>query len=363
MDPKDAHHLRKLIRELKNCRGRHTELVSVYVPAGYDLNNVMSQILQEQGTATNIKSTNTRKNVTTALEKTVQHLRLFKQTPKNGLAVFCGNVSEREGVPDFKIWSIEPPEPITNRIYRCDQIFITEPLEQLVAPKDAYGLIAMDNKEATIATLKGDNYIIHKRLTSGYSGKQRAGGQSAMRFARIVEEQSHEFKKRIGDAATEVFLPAIKDIRGLIVGGPAATKEEFLEGDYLHHEIKKKILAVKDITYTDESGIRELIDASSDDLKEVELIRHRVGMQRFLKILVKDGPVAYGADVETALAANAIDTLFISEALPDEQIDDLYERAKATGATVEILDETSEEGSQLHKSFQGKAAILRYKIN
>lgn len=37
----------------------------------------------------------------------------------------------------------------------------------------------------------------------------------------------------------DAFL-AIPDLKGVIVGGPGHTKEEFVEGDYLHHEIKQK---------------------------------------------------------------------------------------------------------------------------
>ena len=50
------HQLKKFIKELQPHRGRHTELVTVYVPADYDLNKVINQLSQEQGTASNIKS-------------------------------------------------------------------------------------------------------------------------------------------------------------------------------------------------------------------------------------------------------------------------------------------------------------------
>ncbi|MBU0761572.1 MAG: peptide chain release factor aRF-1 [Candidatus Altiarchaeota archaeon] len=362
MDSHQEYQLKKLVKELKKVSGRHTELISVYVPSGYDLNNVIGQIASEQGTATNIKSKTTRKNVVDALEKTLQHLRLYTRTPPNGLMVFCGNISEREGVQNLKVWGIEPPEPINQRLYRCDKEFITSPLEELVTPKDAYGLIAVDNKTATIATLKGTNYTIHKKLTSGYSGKHRAGGQSARRFERLIEEESHNFKKRIGDAVNEIFLQVLKDIRGIVIGGPAATKEDFIDGAYMNHEIKKKIIAVKDITYTDESGIRELINAAENDLKEVEMVRQKAQIQKFMKYLIEDGPIAYGPDLQKALDQNAIDTLLLSYNLPEEDIESLYEQAIRQGAKVEIVSDEFEEGYQLGNTFKGKAAILRYKI-
>ena len=72
---------KKKLRELKTYRGRHTELVTVMVPAGFDINKVTNQVSQEKGTATNIKSRKTRQNVMTALEKILQRLILFKKTP------------------------------------------------------------------------------------------------------------------------------------------------------------------------------------------------------------------------------------------------------------------------------------------
>ena len=121
---KQKHELKKFIKQLSKYRGRHTELVSVYIPAGYDMNKIINHLSQEQGTATNIKSTSTRKNVIDALERMIQHLKIFKKTPEHGLAAFSGNVAEREGQSDVQVWSIEPPVPLKIRIYRCDKEFV-----------------------------------------------------------------------------------------------------------------------------------------------------------------------------------------------------------------------------------------------
>src|SRR3990172_7237181 len=111
-EQKQRQKLKRIIQELGSHRGRHTELVSVYVPAGYDLNKIIGHLQQEQGTAENIKSASTRKNVISALERMIQHLKLFTKTPENGLAAFSGNVAEREGQLDVQVWSIEPPIPL-----------------------------------------------------------------------------------------------------------------------------------------------------------------------------------------------------------------------------------------------------------
>ncbi|NTV24168.1 MAG: peptide chain release factor 1, partial [Nanoarchaeota archaeon] len=125
---KERHDLLRFVKNLENYKGRHTELVSVYIPAGYDLNKIIAHLSQEQGTATNIKDSTTRKNVTDSLERMIQHLRLFKQTPPHGLAAFAGNIAEREGQQDIGVFSVEPPDAINLRLYRCDKTFVLDTL-------------------------------------------------------------------------------------------------------------------------------------------------------------------------------------------------------------------------------------------
>ena len=120
--------MKKFIKELEKHKGRHTELVSVYIPKDYDIIKIINHLDQEKGTATNIKSTATRKNVIDSLEKMTQHLRLFKRTPENGLAVFAGNVAEREGQGDVQVWSFEPPMEMNQRLYGCEEEFVLDRL-------------------------------------------------------------------------------------------------------------------------------------------------------------------------------------------------------------------------------------------
>ena len=81
--PTEKLHLRKLVKELKSYKAPHTEFVTVYIPQGYEMFKIIQHLAEEQGTASNIKSSSTRKNVQDALEKMVQHLRGFQKTPPN----------------------------------------------------------------------------------------------------------------------------------------------------------------------------------------------------------------------------------------------------------------------------------------
>lgn len=359
---KQQRDIKKFIKELEAHKGRHTELVTVYVPAGYDMTKIIQQLQQEGGTATNIKSASTRKNVIDALERMVQHLRLFKKTPENGLAVFSGNIAP-EGKQDFKVWSLEPPVPIQTKIYRCDKTFLLDILRDMLEIKEIYGLVLLDRREGIIATLKGKRIIVLSKHTSNVPGKQRAGGQSSARFGRIRENAAKEFYMRMGENMKDVFF-GNKDLKGIILGGPGPTKHEFLKGDFITNELKQKILAVKDITYTDEFGLQELLDASKDVLAKEELTAEKNIMGKFFDYLAKnDKMVSYGRDdVLKKIQLGAVDTLLLSESLDDNEISLFEEKAMNYGTKVSLISTDTREGVQL-KELGCFGAILRYEVH
>jgi len=176
--PISKEELAEIVEELSNIRGRHTELVSVIVPSGANINVVINQLESEKSTARNIKSSTTRKNVIEALERATRQLRqLGQNTPKNGIAIYSGNISQVEGQEDMRIWTIVPPEELGMRLYRCDQVFILDPLKEMLEVKELYGLFVIERKEATIGLLEGKKIKILQHLESGVPGKTRAGGQ------------------------------------------------------------------------------------------------------------------------------------------------------------------------------------------
>ena len=173
----DKLRLRKLLRDLRTKRAPHTEFVTVYVPAGYDLVKIQQHLQEEYGTAANIKSASTRKNVQNALEKMIGHLKTIGRTPPNGLACFCGNIAAGEGKQDVQIWSFEPPQPLNTRIYRCDKTFLIDQLEEMLVEHNVYGLVVLDRRDGMLALLKGKTIIPVKKTHSEVPGKFKAGGQ------------------------------------------------------------------------------------------------------------------------------------------------------------------------------------------
>lgn len=490
---KEKHKLKRFVRILQQIRGRHTELVSVYIPAGYDLNKIIQHLAQEQGTAENIQDKTTRTHVVDSLERMIRQLRLYKRTPENGLAVFSGDASDKEGRADIQVWVLEPPEPINIRMYRCDQTFQLDPLLEMMETKEAYGLIVMDKREANIALLRGTQITELVEMTSAVPGKTRAGGQclmpetsvkmadgqylmvselqkddivlsydfekkefveskilevwdsaketiysitvnseedlecsadhvvfledgttkaaeelkagdkvigeegnskpilniktrksnvtmidikvekenflaagivvhnSAQRFSRIREEAAKEFFKRIDEAAMKEFL-GMKNLKGILLGGPGPTKEDF--ASYLNNEIRRKIICIQDLSYTDSFGLRELVEKSSEALAKEAITEEKAAMEKFLKMLAtKPNMVAYGkAEVQKALDMNAIEKLLISETVPDDLAEALEEKAELQGALVQYVSTDTTEGEQL-RDLGGVAAFLRYQIS
>lgn len=356
-------HLKKFVKELENFRGRHTELVSVYIPQDYDLNKIINHLAQEQGTASNIKSASTRKNVTDALERMIQHLKLFKKTPPNGLAVFSGNVAQREGQQDFKVWSIEPPVPLKTRIYRCDKKFVLDILRDMLEAKEVYGLVVMDRRDANIALLKGKTIIPLVKTHSEVPGKFKAGGQSAQRFHRLVEGAAKDHYKKVAEYMKETFLK-MEGLKGILVGGPGPTKYDLVEGDFITNEVKKKIIAIKDLGYTGEFGLEELLEKSQDVLAQEDVMEEKKIVGKFLETLAtKQNMAAYGEnDVMNKLKMGTVDILLLSEDLPDEKIEEFENAAKPVGSEVRIISTETREGAQL-RDLGKVAAILRYEVH
>jgi peptide chain release factor subunit 1 len=364
IDPISKDELAEVVEELSAIRGRHTELVSVIVPAGANLNVVIDQLEGEKSTARNIKSKTTQKNVIEALERATRQLRMLgQQTPKNGVAIYSGNVAETEGQTDMRIWMIVPPEELNMRLYRCDQVFIIDPLKEMLEEKELYGLFVIERKEATIGLLEGKKIKILQHLDSAVPGKTRAGGQSSQRYERIVEGKAKDFYRECADALKKHFFD-LKNLKGIIVGGPMPTKDEFLKEGLLVTALKEKIIGLKDIGYADEHGIELLVEASQDLLAMQGIIKEKKLMEKFFEMLGKQREkTAYGYEpVKKALEMAAVDTLLLSKKLEKSIIAELKEKAEAISANVEYVSVETEEGQQFF-NLSGIGAILRYALH
>jgi len=359
--------LEEIVETLSAIRGRHTELVTVLLPVGQNINLVVKQLDAEKSTAANIKSKQTRTSVISAIEMIIRKLKEYQKTPENGLALFAGNVSDKEGVSDIQIWAYEPPKPLNVRTYRCDQVFVTEPLKEMLEATEVYGLLAIDRQEATIGLLEGKQIKVLRKLTSGVPGKTRAGGQSSQRFERITEGLAKEFFRRVAEAMKEELFNNDK-LKGILLGGPIPTKEEFLDEGQLVTKLKEKVISIKDLGYVDEHGLELLVEASQEDIAEQELIKEKKILEKFFNTLGKNpGKTAYGIEkVSLALERGAVEVLLLTKRFIKANLDltkQLEDKAKSIGSEVVIIsNDENQDAEQFQNLASGIGAILRFQI-
>ncbi len=363
MDDKQKLELEEKLEELEAVRGRHTELVTVMIPTGFNIHSVSKQLEAERSTAANIKSKQTRSAVIDSLDMIIREIKNYKQTPPNGIAFFAGNVSEKEGTQDIHVWAIEPPKPLNVRMYRCDQTFVTQPLRDLMQTDAVYGLLAIDRQEATIGLLEGKQIKVLRKLSSGVPGKVRAGGQSSQRFHRVTEGLAKDFFRRVAEHMKEIFFDMPR-LKGILIGGPIPTKEDFLDEGNLVTKLKEKVIAVKDIGYVDEHGLDLLVESSKDDIAEQELTKEKKIVEEFFMTLGKDSKKAvYGDEkVNLALERGAVDRLLISKKVDKHKSAELEKKAINIGASVILISDETQEGDQFYNITKGVGAILRFTL-
>ena len=402
--------IRKLISNLANKKGRGTELVSLYIPGKKAIHEVSNSLREEHGTASNIKSDTTRNHVQDALTKTLQRLKFYKQTPANGLIIFTGALpTNGPGSETVTLNEILPPKPVQAYFYRCDDHFHLEFLKSMLKVDDVFGILSIDNTESGFALIAGDRLEIIDVITSGVSGKHRAGGQSARRYERLRNMDLNAYYHRIAAHASKAFLEQ-ENYKGLIVSGPGPTKDFFLKEKYLDYRLQESVKGVLDTSYSGNEGIREALMKSSEILSNIRIMEEKQLVQKFLKeVNVDSGLAIYGINqILEKLHNSSVELILISDNsgfinlkivckqceniinksikkleivankgnikntscvncnsneydVMDEDIIDYFDdQVNQYGTKLEIISSKSEDGVML-ESFGGIGALLRFK--
>ena len=406
---------KKLLDYLKGKKGFHTELVSLYIPHDRKISDVTNYLKNEVSESQNIKSKLTRKNVLDSIASLLGQLKNINTSPENGLIMFSGAIPQNNtpGTEKNELYIVDPPEKVKTFRYHCANQFLLWPLEEMLVPKETYGLLVIGRQESAVGYVKGNHVEIVREFTSGIHSKHRAGGQSQRRFERLIEEGEKQFYRRISDEINELFLE-MEDLRGIFIGGPGPSKEKFVNDESMDYRLREKILDVVDLGYGGSEGIRALIDKVKDKIQDVKYIREKQVMQRFMKEIANDtGMATYGLeDVHKALSMGAVDILILSEILDTykvkiecsncgyienrttsernivnlessiqeescpkcnsntfnmtdniSMIEELGGIANTMGTEIDIISSETEEGEMLHSTFGGIVAILRFKLN
>jgi peptide chain release factor subunit 1 len=402
------HKLRKLIAWLSDKEGRGMEFISLYIPREKSIDEIVA-ILKEESDSAVKKSESVRDRLQDALKNVIQRLKLQKEIPENGLAIFAGTFANDPESEVLNVEELVPPEPITAYLYEVDDHFRLEPLREMLRAQRVVGLVAMDSKEASFGILNGERLELIENITSGIPGKSAKGGESQRRYERERDMELTYYFHRVAEHATKAFLEKHK-VMVLIVGGPGPTKEDFLKGDYLHYELKNMLLRIVDTQSASREGVREVLAKSSEALKNMCEPEQKKTVQRLLADMGKqDGLAITGLDsvlnalkngeVEVALVTDSTDMIEIVtmckrcelsrakivdkekkvqtvqemisspcekcnaveyEVEEKDIIDVLEDVASRTDARVEVISPESEEKAKL-TALGGFAALLRYR--
>ena len=401
--------LRKLIAWLSDKEARGKEFISLYIPHEKSIDEIVA-ILKEEPDSAIIKSDSVRVRLQDAHKELIQRLKQKKEIPENGLAIFAGTfVANDQETEALNVQELTPPEPIIAYLYEVDDHFRLEPIREMLRDERLVGIIAMDSKNAGFGILNGESFELIENITSGIPGKSRKGGQSQRRYERERDMEITYFFHRVAEHARKAFLGDHK-VTSLIVGGPGPTKEDFSKGDFLHYELKNVLLGGVDTQSAGKEGVREVLDKSSEALRNMGVLEVNRAVQRLMADIGKqDGLATYGLDsvlnalkngeVEVALVTDSTNMLEIvvmckrcehsREKVVDNEskveavremisspcekcngveyeveerdiVDVLEDVASRTDARVEIIYSESEEKSEL-TALGGFAALLRYR--
>nr|XP_045604806.1 eukaryotic peptide chain release factor subunit 1 isoform X2 [Procambarus clarkii] len=419
--------IKKLIKSLEMARGNGTSMISLIIPPKDQIARVSKMLADEFGTASNIKSRVNRLSVLSAITSVQQRLKLYTKVPPNGLVIYCGTIVTEEGKEKKVNIDFEPFKPINTSLYLCDNKFHTEALSALLADDNKFGFIVMDGNGALFGTLQGNTREVLHKFTVDLPKKHGRGGQSALRFARLRMEKRHNYVRKVAETAVQLFISNDKpNIAGLVLAGSADFKTELSQSDMFDPRLQGKVIKLVDVSYGGENGFNQAIELAAESLANVKFIQEKKLIAKYFEEISQDtGKYCFGVvDTLKALECGAVEILICWENLdlvryvlknhqsgeetilhltPEQEKDkthftdkayygnaDVYNtnihnrhqtgvelelvdsmpllewlanNYKSFGATLEIITDRSQEGSQYVRGFGGIGGILRYKVD
>ncbi|KAJ3126737.1 Electron transfer flavoprotein alpha-subunit [Nowakowskiella sp. JEL0407] len=291
--------IKKLLKGLESARGNGTSMISLILPAGYQISRAVQMLTDEYGTATNIKSRVNRQSVMDAIVSTQTRLKLHTKSPKNGLAIFCGSIVTDDGKEKKFTIDFEPFKPINRSVYMRDNRFHTEALQSVLELDAKFGFIVMDGIGTLFGTLSGNTREILYKFTVDLPKKHRRGGQFSVRFSRLRDERRHNYVTKVAELAVQMFIANDRvNAEGIIMAGSADFKNELAQCEMLDPRLKLKILKIVDVCYGGENGFNQAIDLSAEVLSNVKFVQEKKLNQKYFDEISQDsGKYCYGLTI------------------------------------------------------------------
>eukprot|EP00466_Bigelowiella_natans_P003016 jgi/Bigna1/131017/aug1.13_g5725 len=304
---------KKRVEQLAKAKGDGTSMITLLIKPGDAIHQAQTLLLQEYGTAVNIKSRVNRASVQQAITSCQSRLKLYKTVPPNGLCVFCGNVID-EGQQKHLTLSFEPPRPLKSGLYLCDNRFHVEALEEILQVDNKYGVVIVSGTEVVFGVLNGQSREVLHTFSVDLPKKHGRGGQSAVRFARLRLEKRHAYLVKVAEGiilAGPAGIDQHSDLMGSVGewGVGMDLKNELRDGDLLDPRIKKAVVATLDTAYGGRGGFDEAVELAGEILQGLEMtMDQEVLKQIFTEIGNSDSRSSRSSsssqnDLDTSLAS------------------------------------------------------------
>jgi peptide chain release factor subunit 1 len=259
-------------------------------------------------------------------------------------------------------YCFEPFGKINKNMYRCSKNFeidlLNDMLKDDVKNQSSTGFVLCDGTTAIFAlTQNREKRIIHK-FSIRTQRRHNKGGQSALRFSRLKDEQVHKYVQRICEKANEVF----QDVTNLVLAGSADSKRLVKESSFLDYRLREKIVLMVDTQYCNNVGLNFAIKESQAVLKEEGYKEENEVIGKFFKQVELDtGMYCYTKEeVDRALEMGAVKVLIVSNDLPEKRCYvDKYKQFGVEECRIVSVDTTL--GSQFFKGFGGIGGLLRFR--
>lgn len=217
------------------------------------------------------------------------------------------------------------------------------------AQRPFVAFLALDDDEALLAQLR----------------------QYGVREVATIRAPAHGKMFPSGDAKTVYFDEILGKLRtadlgeALVIVGPGFAREEF------HGYLSEKAPSLASRVHVhgaSHAGMRGIQESLRSGVGSKVFEENRVAvetrlMERLFEAIAKSEPCAYGrAEVAEAIAAGAVETLLVSDAVVrDGAIEGLMRDAEATRGHIVLVSRHHEAGQRL-ESIGGIAALLRFPI-
>jgi peptide chain release factor 1 len=359
------------IEDVSNANASGPHLVTLAVPPETPIDAALERIEEEHARTEYIDADETSERVTEALERTRRILNEYEETPANGLVVYAG-VVDAETV-DYTFDDL--PSPVPELQYERANEFDTDPLD-VTAEGSTYGLIVVEHGKAALGRFVDGDVEPIEVLESDTAEDNPTSSELGDR-----EQVDREFFERVAERAGVEFLgenpdedrreratPGEEDVDpvgGVFVGGSSVTASEFLDGEYLDHRLRERVVGdAVPIGDASEEGLEGLAEKAGERIERIERERVEELLDEFLSAIDSgegEEAVAGREATEEALEYEGVETTLAAEELSAGELRDLEEPTVSQGGEF-VLVPTDVDGADQFREEGEVGALIRFPV-